>query len=168
MLDINLIFNLLFVKLTTFAYPYVKSEDIAKDVVQEAFIVLINKPEMMEKDFKLVKSFLYGTVRNLALEQGRKISINKRAQENLKTTESDDSNLLDALIDAETIGELHNGLNHLPSACQHICRLIYIEGMKYEEVAKELKISINTVKTQRMRAIKALKEKFNFLITIFF
>ena len=81
--------------------------------------------------------------------------------------ESDNHNILDDLINAELIGALHRELNQLPEGCQRICRLIYLDGMKYEEVARELDVSVNTVKTQRVRAINLLKTKFLNLILSF-
>ena len=78
--------------------------------------------------------------------------------------ESDDHTILDDLINAELIGALHRELNQLPEGCQRVCRLIYLEGMKYDEVAQELDVSVNTVKTQRIRAINLLKTKFLNLI----
>ncbi len=91
-----------------------------------------------------------------------------RVRNQINNDEPDDYDILDNLINAELIGTLHRELNELPEGCQRICRLIYIDGLKYDEVAQELNVSVNTVKTQRMRAINLLKRKFlNILLAIF-
>jgi RNA polymerase sigma-70 factor (ECF subfamily) len=63
------------------------------------------------------------------------------------------------LIESEVIGTLHRELDALPERCQHVCRLIYMEGKKYEEVASEMQISVNTVKSQRILALRILRKK---------
>ena len=85
----------------------------------------------------------------------------------LNPVEFEDTDLMESLIQAEVIAALHKELNALPQGCQHVCRLIYMEGKKYEEVASELNISVNTVKSQRSLALRLLREKFtSFFILI--
>ncbi len=161
------IFKCYFVRLCSFAYPFVESKDIAEDIVQDAFIVLVDYPDILSKDEPQIKSFLYSTVKNLAMNHKRNSQIYKRINESLKGEEDSGQDLLELLIRAEIIGKLHEELVKLPNSCQHICRLIYLEEMKYEEVAQELNLSINTIKSQRQRAIRLLKDRF-LSIFIFF
>ena len=49
MLSIEYYFKTYFLQLCTFAFPWVNSEEIAKDIVQDAFIVLMDRPELLEK-----------------------------------------------------------------------------------------------------------------------
>ncbi len=153
-------FKRYYVRLCSFAYPWVESKDIAEDIVQDAFIVLVNYPDILLKEERQIKSFLYSTVKNLAMKHKRDSQIAKRINESLKVEEEDGQDLLASLIKAEIVGELHAELVKLPDSCQHICRLIYLEEMKYEEVAQELNLSINTIKSQRQRAIRLLKDRF--------
>ncbi|PUV24525.1 sigma-70 family RNA polymerase sigma factor [Sphingobacterium athyrii] len=154
-------FKTYFVQLCTFAYPFVRSQDIAKDIVHDAYLVLINNPELLEKESLIQKSFLYSTVKNLAMNYQRKVRLSSKYSSSLNIEPIDDTDLMDNLIRAEVISALHKELNALPTGCRHVCRLIYMEGKKYEEVASELKISVNTVKSQRSLAIRLLREKFS-------
>ncbi|ULT23508.1 RNA polymerase sigma-70 factor [Sphingobacterium sp. E70] len=149
-----------FVKLCEFAYQWTRSDEMSKDVVQDAFLVLIEKPDLLEKALPVIKSFLYTTVKNKSIDAYRHSKVREINATQEQATEADESNYLETLIRAEIVGELHKELDKLPEACKNICELIYIQEKKYEEVAKELNISINTVKTQRQRAIKALRDKF--------
>ncbi|MDF2475162.1 MAG: hypothetical protein K0S24_645 [Sphingobacterium sp.] len=168
MLSTEYYFNKYFLQLSVFAFPWVGSEEIAKDIVQDAFIVLMGRQDLLEKGEPVIKSFLYSSVKNLAMNIKRRNIVFDRVRNQFNTDRPDDNDVLDNLINAELIGALHRELNELPEGCQRICRLIYLEGMKYEEVAQELNVSVNTVKTQRMRAINLLKRKFLNLFFTFF
>jgi RNA polymerase sigma-70 factor (ECF subfamily) len=168
MLSTEYYFNKYFLQLSVFAFPWVGSEEIAKDIVQDAFIVLMSRQDLLEKGEPVIKSFLYSSVKNLAMNIKRRNIVFDRVRNQLDTDKPDDNDILDNLINAELIGALHRELNELPEGCQRICRLIYLDGMKYEEVAQELNVSVNTVKTQRMRAINLLKRKFLNILFSFF
>ncbi|MCW8311219.1 sigma-70 family RNA polymerase sigma factor [Sphingobacterium sp. InxBP1] len=166
MLSIEYYFRTYFIQLCTFAFRWVNSEEIAKDIVQDAFVVLMDRQELLEKGERVIKSFLYTSVKNMAMNAKRRDSVFDKIRNQLTVEEADDNTILDDLINAELIGALHRELDELPEGCQRICRLIYLDGMKYDEVAQELEVSVNTVKTQRMRAINLLKTKFLSLLMI--
>lgn len=161
-------FKTYFVRLTSFAYTWVKSEDIAKDIVQDAFIAFVERQDIIEKPEAVVKSFLYSTVKNLSLNHIRNNQVRSRINLAIVDNELDETDLLARLINAEMLGELHQELSRLPESCQHICRLIYLEEMKYDEVAKELNLSLNTVKSQRQRALRILRERMLSLLPFIF
>lgn len=160
MSSIEFLFKEYYLKLSEFAYRWVNSEDIAKDIVQDAFMVLIEKEGMLDKPKIVLKSFLYTTVKNLSINYIRREQIADRINNVIAVDEMDETDILKNLIQAEIIGELYHELELLPEGCKHICKLIYFEDKKYQEVASEMDISINTVKTQRQRALRILKSKF--------
>ena len=164
--SIEKLFTDYFVRLCVFVYPMVGSEELAKDIVHDAFVVLLDHPDLLSKAPTVQKSFLYSTVKNMAMNQLRKAKVINKYTMSLDDNELDDTDLLNSLIKAEIIDALHRELELLPNGCQHVCRLIYLEGMKYDEVAAELNISVNTVKSQRKLALKMLREKFTSLSII--
>lgn len=169
MLSTEYYFKTYFPQLCTFAFPWVNSEEVAKDIVQDAFIALMGRQDLLEKGERVIKSFLYTSVKNMAMNVKRRNTVFDKVRNQMDTQEMDDRNILDDLINAELIGALHRELDQLPEGCQRICKLIYMDGMKYEEVAQELDVSVNTVKTQRMRAINLLKNKFlHLFLNLFF
>jgi RNA polymerase sigma-70 factor (family 1) len=157
-----------FIKLCEFALKWTRSEELAKDVVQEAFVVFIEKPLLLQKPLPAVKNLLYTMVRNKSIDAYRRSKAQVRNTAQDAEVDDGDSDHLDNLIKAEIVGELQKEINNLPLACRAICELIYFHDKKYKDVAQELNISINTVKTQRQRAIKALRNKFlNAFIALF-
>ncbi|WP_379084028.1 sigma factor-like helix-turn-helix DNA-binding protein [Pedobacter sp. UC225_65] len=75
---------------------------------------------------------------------------------------------LNAMIRSEVIAELHKVITTLPKNCQTIFRMGYLEGLKNPQIALELGISINTVKTQKKRGLQLLKMRVNpdFLVLV--
>ena len=68
---------------------------------------------------------------------------------------------------------IYVAINQLPEARRKIFTMIYLDGMKYQEVADKLSISINTVKKQMGRAFKTLRENlqglsFTAILMIYF
>jgi RNA polymerase sigma factor (sigma-70 family) len=69
---------------------------------------------------------------------------------------------LDLIIRAEVIGEIQRSIEDLPEGCKVVIKLAFTEGLKNEEIAKALGISINTVKSQKQRALKLLRLNLDF------
>lgn len=62
--------------------------------------------------------------------------------------------------------EIFQTIERLPNECRKVFKLSYIEGMEICKVAETLHISENTVKTQRLRARKFLKENLKDLFSL--
>ncbi|WKK58559.1 RNA polymerase sigma-70 factor [Sphingobacterium sp. BN32] len=166
--SVERLFKTYFLRLESFAIHWVREEQIAKDIVQDAFLNLLEQADILVKSEIVIKSYLYSTVKNMSLNYLRNNQTRSRINSSFIHVEEDQYGLMDNLIRAEVMGELYEELSKLPEGCQHICRLIYFNGMKYEEVAQELNVSINTVKTQRQRALRLLRIKILKVLFILF
>jgi len=62
------------------------------------------------------------------------------------------------IIEEEVHATLYHALASLPPKSRRVFELSCLEGLKYSEIADEMGISLNTVKSQRARAIELLKE----------
>ena len=69
-----------------------------------------------------------------------------------KSTEEEDTN------EEEVYRLLFRAIDKLPTRCREIF-LLHMDGKKNEEIATALGISIETVKTQKKRAIQSIKEQ---------
>jgi RNA polymerase sigma factor (sigma-70 family) len=72
---------------------------------------------------------------------------------------SGDRGALEALIERERKAGLLSALQELPAQMRTCCLLRYERGLKYQEIAKVMKISIETVKAHLHQARKRLIEK---------
>ena len=75
----------------------------------------------------------------------------------------------DYIIMAEFDQKLNHWLESLPTECRKIIDMS-VSGMKNDEIAKALNISINTVKNQKVKGFKILKElyKDEYLTILFY
>ena len=70
----------------------------------------------------------------------------------------------EALETTELQNALWDSLSQLPRQTQRIFRMSRFEGKKYQEIARELAISVKTVEANMGRALKALRvslDKYN-------
>lgn len=72
---------------------------------------------------------------------------------------SGERSALDSMIERERRAGLLSALQELPPQMRTCCMLRYVRGLKYQEIAKVMKISIETVKAHLHQARKRLIEK---------
>lgn len=142
--------------LSLYARYYLKDEDEAQDVVQEVFIRLWEKPDIKHTSPGLFKRYLYLSVRNACLDKIGKKNVMQRHLERL-TLETVPAE--EFLVDERVIREIREEIDRMPPQTRNIVNLVFVRGMKYREVADELNISVNTVKSLLKTGLKRLREK---------
>lgn len=151
------IYHMLSKRLEYFAEGMV-DEAAARDVVQDAFVKLWERREQFF-NFNAIKTFLYLTIKNACLNIAKHDKVVDKYQQGL-TEPIEEMDVLHRMIEAEVIDEVYMALQQLPQGCRNVIFLSYFEGMSNQEVADELNVSINTVKTQKVRALKLLRGIF--------
>ncbi len=151
----KMIFDSLYSRLCLFINRYINDLPSAEDIAQECFVVVWNHRDTLTS-VQHIKSFLYLTARNNALDYLRHEKIRNNYEETtiqeLETTE----NFVHFVIEEEVEQILLKTEENLP----HQCRQIFVwamQGMDNEEIALRLNISVNTVKTQKKIAYRKLK-----------
>ena len=72
------------------------------------------------------------------------------------------------IILTEIYRELADAVNKLPEECRKVFELCYFQGLDNESAANELGLSVNTIKAQKARGKKILKESLKDLMPFFF
>jgi RNA polymerase sigma-70 factor (ECF subfamily) len=127
----------------------------AEDVVQESFVkwweVIQGNREACSR------AYLYRTVRNACIDRMRQpkeemVSVHAvdGEAEELFQVESEEDGRAECLMEA---------INSLPEKARMVFHAICVNERKYQEVADEMNVSINTVKTQLARSIRLLRER---------
>lgn len=80
--------------------------------------------------------------------------------------ESFEAGALDAIIATELIETLHRSINGLPPKCASIVSKLYVEGKSVKEIARELNLSVSTIKTQKKIGISYLKKVVTGIIVV--
>jgi RNA polymerase sigma-70 factor (family 1) len=155
---LDFLFNCYYSPLVFYANSITAHKEIAKEIAAEAFVKLWAKRETIE-EFRKVKFLLYKIVNNASIDFIREKERSRKYAANLYIiSNTSERSSLDALIEAETYNHLYLLLQNLPPRARQIFKLFYFQKKSIKEIALELGISVNTVKTQKQRAIQLLKK----------
>lgn len=150
------LFETYFVYLTGFVYNYVGDDEVAKDVVHDAFLTLWNNRKRLNPVYP-VKSYLFTLAQNGALNYLRHLRVIQVNELEMSELWKAASRELDE--HERRLVRLEEKLSLLPEKQREVLMKCMVEGKKYKEVADELDISLNTVKTHITRALKFLREE---------
>lgn len=153
--DIEKVFATYYGALCYYAARILDSEDAVEDIVQEVFVALLEKGTNAASDAHL-KNYLYQAVKNGCLNHIRKNGSRKRYLESLEREDPEADE--DRQLMAELYRLMAEAVAQLPPECRKVCHLAYFDGVPNEQIAQMLDVSINTVKAQKARAKKLLKE----------
>ena len=147
--------------LRSFAGSLLGDPSAADDILNEIFITLWRK----HKDFETiqnVKAFLYISTRNACINYSKKKQRDTRMKVGLSNYMAVDHEefVLNQMIRAEVMQQIYNAIEDLPLQCRNVFKMSYVEGLSNPEIAEKFKISINTVKNHKVRALSLLRLKF--------
>ena len=154
LINIEDLFRLNYRPLCMFALHYLQDTALVEDVVQECFTTLWEK---IGEGVPIAnrRAYLYMTVRNRCLDQLRRKGI---PTESLKPYDTygiiDDD---DAEERSHIEAKLWTAIDSLPEKCRQVFLMSKRDGLKYEEIAQELGLSVNTVRNQISKALNVLK-----------
>lgn len=137
------------------AQGIVSEYGLAEDIVQDIFWKLWDRREYFS-DVQSIKAFLYLSVKNACRNHYKHAKVVEKYLTRQENPVENDA-ILSKIIEAEVMESLYHAIEKLPTGCREVVNLRYFEGMSIQEVAEQLNISVNTVKTQKMRALKSLR-----------
>ena len=155
----SILFDKYFERLFTFAVRVVFREDVANDIVQEIFISLYEKSEILNYDLSL-KSYLFNSVRNRCFNYLRDRKVEDRRM-NLYAEACLWSDNVDWIEEEEVLRKIQEVMLELPEKCREVCLLRFVHGYKYSEISEQLGMNENTVKAQLHRGLDKLKHGFS-------
>jgi RNA polymerase sigma-70 factor (family 1) len=157
-------FNQHYKNLVVYANGYLFDKHASEDVVQEVYIYIWENADRMNIKSSL-KNYLYVMVRNKCFNYLKSIKITDSYDYLDLNISSITEQVFDSASEDDKQIVFHQILkivDSLPDKMQQIVRLKYLHHYKYAEIAAELGVSINTVKTQLKRA----KVKISDAVTI--
>ena len=156
--------------LCSYANAYLKSNDISEEIVQEVFV------RLWEKHSKIVihtsiRAYLYQSVFNGCMNY-----IKGMQSSGFKHIDLEDISIRNELMSMDLADgefskmfaddverDLESAISDLPDQCRDIFRMCRNDNLSYKEIAKQLKVSRSTVKTQMSRAMnRILKQMENY------
>lgn len=155
----KLIFDRHYHALCAFSYRYLNDTASAEDMIQEVFVRFWELRENFENE-KAIKAFLFTSVRNNCLNYLKHQAVLKKHEEQLIYELETEHFFTNHIVEEEAFKQLYLEIEQLPEAAQKIMVLV-LKGLKNKEIAEELGISENTVKTQKKISYSKLKKKLS-------
>jgi RNA polymerase sigma-70 factor, ECF subfamily len=141
------------------AYAMVRDRSAAEDIVQDVFLNLWRKRNELIIDSNL-KGYLYRSVSNSCLNYLQSYhKKNFKLRDEFKDNEVGFVSIHD-MIDADRLQLLiNNAVDNLPPRCKAVFVLSRYEGMKQQQIADTLNISVKTVENQMGIALAKLRDE---------
>jgi RNA polymerase sigma factor (sigma-70 family) len=152
------LFNELFPHVWRYSWKITKDKDEGEDIAIGSMCAAWEKIN----DFGTVlefKKFVYTSARNSSINYLYK-NKSKNAYNKHLTLSTDPEQAADIeflTYQSALLERLHKEIDRLPTKCREVVRLCYLEGITRSEVAKRLGLTIDTVNSQCLIAIKKLR-----------
>jgi RNA polymerase sigma-70 factor (family 1) len=146
-----------------FAQSIIKNRELAEEIVSDVFIkIWQNREELVRiENFRL---YLYKSVKNTSFNYlSRHFRKNTVSLDEMSLSISNLSyNPEQLLITSEMVNKINNTIQLLPPRCKMIFKLVKEDGLKYNEIAQLLNISVKTIDNQMAIAVKKIGNAINF------
>lgn len=164
------IFDTHYVSLCRFADLFLRDKALAEEVVDDVIFYLWEHRADIEITYSL-RAYLMRAVRNRCLNELNSLAHREELRmsslslpdntEFLDTLFIEKDNPLGSLLEQELEDELERCVDALPAECRAVFRKSRFEQKKYEQIAEELHISVNTVKYHIKNALAFLHARLS-------
>ena len=147
-------------KVYAFSYKILKSKDLADDVVIEIFTKIWEKREDI-KPGPTFQAYLFKVTKNHIINFLHKASVDTKLQKQLFTSANYyRSSTEEEIIYNDYLTLAEQAISQMPSQRSRIFKLRNEEGMTYDQIATQLGLSRNTVKSHLVAATAHLRSVF--------
>lgn len=152
------LFRSSYVSLVRYAKTLVRDHDTAEEIVQDLFFRLWQNRDKMKIESSL-KGYLFRSVHNRALHriEHQKV-VDRHAGEMVAAASLSSEPVTETIYYNELQARVAGVLERLPERCRLIFRMSRFEGMKYNEIADKLAVSLKTVEADMGRALKEFRK----------
>jgi len=144
-------------KVYSYSYFLTRSTEQAEDLTQELFAkIWIKRAEL--RSIENFDAWLTTVVRNSAYNFLKRHAVEQKALRRIEITKQPDNlSIEDALISKEYSKIFQEAINQLPPQQKKVFLLSRNEGLKQEEIASNLGVSLNTVKNHMKAALFSIR-----------
>ncbi len=152
-----------------FLYRFIGSKELAEEAFQEVFVRVIKSAENYSPQAKFT-TWVYTIARNYCIDQSRKNRLRKVTSLDEKDRENEMSladkipdekaNPADDIAANQMMGHLERILNEMNPDQKEVFLLRERQGLPFEDIAKVVGSSINTVKSRMRYALLLIQDEF--------
>lgn len=145
-----------------------KSDQYAKDIIQEVFLKLWEFRHNI-KDIENIEAWLYRITENKVIDFLRKTAADERLKHAVWLNLQQMLNETEPLISAKEYNLIiRKAIDRLPPQRKLIYQLNKEKQLNYQEIANQLQISRHTVKNQLSTAVQSIRSFFTKSVKFFF
>lgn len=152
------VFRMFYMPLCDYAVMILGDQAEAEDVVQDLFTYLWKSRQEIRVQ-ESVKSYLFTSVRFRALNVLKHKMIERKHGASLMAFIEDLQNSDYSEEEMQRVEQIKEVLQTLPAQCRTVFTMSCLDGKKYKEIADELGISVNTVKSHVMKAYRDIRAR---------
>lgn len=148
------------------AMRFLKSRELAEEVVQEVFLKVWVRREQMAMVLNF-EGYLFTMARNRVFDCIKDLAEETAAKREFVHSIQPMNGTDHFLIEKQYEGLLQEAVNQLPPQQKQIFRLAKIEGLSHQAIAEQLHISRLTVKTHMAKALQTIRHNLRHHLTTF-
>jgi RNA polymerase sigma-70 factor (family 1) len=158
------VFSTYYKDLVFFAFSFTHELSCAEDIVQDTFVKLWEDHEKLNVTVSL-KSILLKTIQNKCIDWHRhKKIVNNHSTYIINNSPLYEYDTDNYILRSEMEGRIEKGIANLPDKFKEAFEMNRFEGLKYQEIATELDVSVRTVEVRISKALALLRKSlFDFL-----
>ena len=153
----EMVFREYYRAMTAYAFRFLGDLAESESIVQDVFLRLWQKRQEIMIASSL-QNYLFKSVKNHCINYIEHEKIKSGYQGMVIKNETDRSEYSEFFLEFGLKQKIDAAIAALPEKRQEIFRLAREDGLKYREIADQLKLSVKTVETQMTLALKQLRE----------
>ena len=155
----EIVFRRWYVPLVRLSESLTRSRARAEEIVQDVMLELWRRREALDADGS-PQAYLFQSTRNRSLNDIRHERVKERGEPHVIAAASPFGPAADARLEEWEIDvALHEALAELPERSRAVFEMSRMQGLKYQEIADALGISIKTVEAHMGKALRHLRER---------
>jgi len=151
----KLLFQRYYKPLVLFSGSMLNDCTFPEDIVQEVFYHFIKNNVYRQLSPEALSTYLFRCVKNACLNKIR--DQREFAQAELLRYDAVEEEAM--TVSLELIEAIRKAIKELPRKTRMVVMSVVVEGKKYKEIADELGISVNTVKSHVMKAYRDIRAR---------
>jgi RNA polymerase sigma-70 factor (ECF subfamily) len=144
-------------KVYSFSYSFTHSTELAEEITQDVFVKVWTNRESLH-EIENMDAWLSAITKNLCFNYLKKLALERKTKDTLqKTQPHSEQNVEQYLSFKERVIQVAEAVDQLSPQQRLIFNLNRNKGLKNEEIARQLNLSPNTVKTHMVTALRKIR-----------
>lgn len=152
------LFQKYYADLCRYSQTYLDQQGEAEDVVQDVFVNIWKQRGTIDIQVS-VRNYLFSAVKHRVCNVLKHIAIQRNHSQCLKEFLEHLSHSAYSEEEERQLGQIREAFEELPEQCRKVFMMNCFENKKYTQIAADLNVSVNTVKSHMLKAYRIIRGK---------